>query len=201
MLVSVEELTNYMDIKLSPKAMVAAGYILDGLESELEQYLGRPIGVEEFTETYKFLAEPGIGYISNSSGSYSLPSVQTPYSYTLRLRNSPVTVVTAVYLARYGAASATLAVDTDYGVRRFGVDIWFPAVNDEYTVTYSAGLDPDKYKVLRLTILRAASREMQNMHDDNAGIQDLEGRQAAVAQTGFLESELSGVKRLRRQRI
>jgi hypothetical protein len=50
-------------------------------------------------------------------------------------------------------------------------------------------------------ILRAASREMQNMHDDVVGIKDLEARNVAPMETGFLEKELAAVKRWRRVRI
>jgi hypothetical protein len=54
---------------------------------------------------------------------------------------------------------------------------------------------------LKLIILRAASREMQNMHDDVVGLKDLETRNVAPLQTGFLESELMTLKRYRKNRI
>jgi len=50
-------------------------------------------------------------------------------------------------------------------------------------------------------ILRAATREMQNMHDDVVGVKDLNPRNVAVAETGFLEKELSVLKTFRRRRI
>jgi hypothetical protein len=50
-------------------------------------------------------------------------------------------------------------------------------------------------------ILRAASREVQNMHDDVVGIKDLSAREVAIAEVGFLEKELMAVKRWRRNRI
>ena len=49
-------------------------------------------------------------------------------------------------------------------------------------------------------ILRAATREMQNMHDDVVGIKDLESRNVAPMETGFLEKELLAVKKYRRVR-
>jgi len=50
-------------------------------------------------------------------------------------------------------------------------------------------------------ILRAATREMQNMHDDVVGIKDLEPRNVAPMETGFSERELLALKRYRRVRV
>ena len=50
-------------------------------------------------------------------------------------------------------------------------------------------------------ILRAATREMQNMHDDVVGIKDLEPRNVAPMETGFTERELLSVKKYRRVRV
>ena len=52
MIVSVSELTTYMDISLSLRQQDAAEFVLAGLQSELETYLRRPIEVSEFTETH-----------------------------------------------------------------------------------------------------------------------------------------------------
>ena len=50
MLVTVNDLVTYMDISFSLRQQDAAEYVLEGLQSELESYLRRPIEVEEFTE-------------------------------------------------------------------------------------------------------------------------------------------------------
>ena len=50
-------------------------------------------------------------------------------------------------------------------------------------------------------ILRAATREMQNMHDDVVGVKDLETRNVAPLETGFLEKELMAIRRWKRVRI
>ena len=68
-------------------------------------------------------------------------------------------------------------------------------------VDYEAGLAGENIKMFKLMILRAATREMQNMHDDVVGIKDLETRNVAPLETGFLEKELLAVKRWRRNRI
>jgi hypothetical protein len=50
-------------------------------------------------------------------------------------------------------------------------------------------------------ILRAATREMQNMHDDVIGIKDLESRNVAPLDTGFTDRELAALRRYRRIRV
>jgi hypothetical protein len=42
---------------------------------------------------------------------------------------------------------------------------------------------------------------MQNMHDDVVGVKDLNPRGVAVAQTGFLDTELAQIKKYSRRRI
>ena len=65
---------------------------------------------------------------------------------------------------------------------------------------YTAGLDGASIPQLKLTILRAASRELQNLHDDVVGLKDLTTRDVASNETGFLDSELLRLKRHRRVR-
>ena len=55
--------------------------------------------------------------------------------------------------------------------------------------------------MVSVLILRAASREMQNMHDDVVGIKDLNPRNVAPLETGFTERELLALRRWRRRRI
>jgi hypothetical protein len=50
-------------------------------------------------------------------------------------------------------------------------------------------------------ILRAAAREVQNMHDDVVGLKDLNTRNVAPLETGFLEKELAAMKSYKRRRI
>jgi hypothetical protein len=42
---------------------------------------------------------------------------------------------------------------------------------------------------------------MQNMHDDVVGVKDLNPRNVAPLETGFLEKELIAVKKYKRRRI
>ena len=41
-----------MDVSLTNRQIDAAEFVLNGLQSELETYLGRPIEVDEVTEEY-----------------------------------------------------------------------------------------------------------------------------------------------------
>ena len=121
---------------------------------------------------------------------------------TIYLRNSPVVEVTSVTIRQQ---TETVGVEqtegNDYTVRRYGVDLYRAYANDEVTIEYTAGLNGNEIKVFKLLILRAATREMQNMHDDVVGIKDLETRNVAPLETGFTERELLSVKRWKRVRI
>lgn len=209
MLVSVADLTKYMDIRFSNRQEEAAEFVLEGLQSELESYLRRPIEVQEFTETY-ILSSTDLG-IPASSFFYS-SSLDTTYAQmqlllppnTIYFRNSPVVSVSSVILTHPDAIGYPSEVQTagrDYIVRRYGIDVYRGWADDRFDITYTAGLEGSAIKVFKLMILRAATREMQNMHDDVVGIKDLESRNVAPLETGFLEKELAAVKRWRRVRI
>jgi hypothetical protein len=96
-----------------------------------------------------------------------------------------------------GIATAT---GNDYVVRRFGIDLYRGFANDRVTIDYDAGIDGNEIAIFKLLILRAAVREMQNMHDDVVGVKDLNTRNVAPLQTGFLDSELMTVKKYKRVR-
>jgi hypothetical protein len=286
MLVSISDLIIYMDITLTNRQRDAAEFVLLGLQSELEAYLGRPIELAEFTEqhvipTY-FQGVPATSFFYDSSLdttgnfiNYIQPSVILP------LRNSPVVSVSKVRIKSLGEtgvnlgealqrkASVTAAVrigtsitytatahgftvgqrvhvqdmapngynvpakeiiaitdnsftvggvDTslgvatdaigtatatgnDYVVHRYGLEMYRGFPNDIVEITYKGGLDGDKIHVFKLMILRAATREMQNMHDDVVGIKDLNPRGVAPMETGFLEKELMAIKSWKRRRI
>jgi hypothetical protein len=208
MLVTEKELERYMDIKFSNRQSYAAEYVLEGLQSEMESYLRRPIEVQSFTEQYSIeITHPGVpshSYLNN----YSLDTTQQIIEwiqppYTLYLKNSPVASVSSISLTRpfQGATPEVLVEGTDFIVRKFGVDLFRAFANDTIDITYTAGLDGPEIKMFRLMILRAASREMQNMHDDVVGIKDLETRNVGPLTTGFTPEELAAMKKWRRVRI
>lgn len=210
MLVSVEDLTTYMDIKFSNRQTRAAEFVLAGLQSELESYLRRPIEVATYTEDHMVPSDFGSYPISSHLYDLSLDTTGNPPSYvrpavTVYMRNSPVIAVHDVSIFPVaGGASASAEAGTEYVTQRYGIDLYKALPNDKVTVTYTAGLSAnanESIPVFRLLILRAASREMQNMHDDVVGLKDLETRNVGPLTTGFTEEELRSVRRWRRIRI
>lgn len=208
MLVTQTDLERYMDIKFTNRQSHAAEFVLEGLQSELESYLGRPVEVGNFTETY--VVESNSVGVPTSSFFYdvSLDTTERPMTwfhppYTLYARNSPIVSVTSVTVTgpTPGSVPEVLTEGQDYVVRRYGVDIYRTFANDSIEIVYSAGLAGGNIKHFKLLILRAASREMQNMHDDVVGIKDLETRNTAPLTTGFTPEELQSVKSHRRVRI
>lgn len=214
MLVSQSDLVTYMDIKLTLRQQDAADMILAGLQSELEGYLRRPIEVEEFEEEYivesgftgvpmgTFLSTPAAMYSDSfvNSNPVELSSYAEP-PHTIYLRNSPVVNVLEVKVKPVGSTERTLVEEVDYVKRRFGIDYFYALDGDRVTITYTAGLDGSSIPMFKLLILRAASREMQNMHDDVVGLKDLETRNVGPLTTGFLDTELASVRKYRRQRV
>ena len=214
MLVTKSDLVTYMDIKLSLRQQDAADMILAGLQSELEAYLRRPIEVEEFEEEYiiesGFRGVPMGTFLSTSASQYTDSFVNTnpvetsEYAEppnTIYLRNSPVVTVDEVKVKPVGSTERTLVEEVDYVKRRFGIDYYYALDGDKVTISYTAGLDGANIPAFKLLILRAASREMQNMHDDVVGLKDLETRNVGPLITGFLDSELLSVKKYRRSRV
>lgn len=209
MLVSVAELKDYMDIKFTNRQERAAEYVLLGIQSELESYLRRSIELETVTEDHVI---PGDYTLMPNTSFFYDPSLDTTYSttglvsppITIYLRNTPVHNVSSVSITTPTSASVVpvgQVENTDYVVRRYGIDLYQAFPNDKVTVSYTGGLQGTAINVFRLLILRAASREMQNMHDDVVGLKDLETRNVAPLQTGFTPEELASVKRWRHHKI
>lgn len=285
MLVTVNDLITYMDITFSLRQRDAAELVLEGLQSELETYLRRPIEVNSFTEQYVLpydhIGMPTSSFFYNTS----LDTTMNPLTYsqpspTIYLRNSPVSKVhyvkiintstpglfmseavdrratittasksgstvtytaaghgftkgqhvtisgvspvgynlvdkeiSAVTSSTFSVSGITESISAfvsggtvdafgyDYTVRRFGVNVYRGYANDIFEISYDAGLNGDSIPVFKLMILRAATREMQNMHDDVVGIKDLEPRNVGPMETGFSERELLALKKYRRNRV
>lgn len=214
MLVSVSDLAIYMDISFSLRQQDAAEMVLEGLQGELEAYLGRPVEVQEFEEQHVVAGLNNPMPMSSYFYSYSLES--SFYTYpgnstnsvinyalppeTIYLRNSPVVSIEEVKVKPFNAPERVVA-ETEYVPRRWGLDIAWLNADDTVTVTYTAGLNGANMPLFKSLILRAATREMQNMHDDVVGVKDLNTRNVAPLETGFTEKELMSVKRYRRRRV
>ena len=129
----------------------------------------------------------------------AIPS-STQFSYAKTASNVGSVAVSpnGKVLLRY---ERELEETTDYITQKYGLDVFNTYADDIITVTYTGGLIGGNIPALKLLILRAATREMQNMHDDVVGVKDLETRNVAPLQTGFLETELMTLKRYRKNRI
>ena len=210
-LITVADIKTYMDISLTNTQEDAAQFIIDGLQAELEAYLRRPVEQTVFTETYRV---PDVGrgvvsqqyyynYTTHPETSLTSPGIIYTPMYTLYLDNSPVVSVDSVSITPASAsATATAQVaERDYITRKYGLDLFNAYANDRITVTYTAGLDGANIKLFKTLMLRAATREMQNMHDDVVGLKDLTTRNVAPMETGFSDRELFSIKRYRRVRV
>ena len=209
-LATVADLKKYMDITFSNTQEEAAQMILTGLEADLEHYIGRPVTAASFSETY--VAEAN--YTGSSAYSFfydynidrTLTTVTdvTKPPYVVYTRQTPIVSVASVTVQGQTDSSATTqTVGNDYVVRRYGIDMFRVNDNDKIVINYTAGLDStaDNTSALKLVILRAASREVQNLHDDVVGMKDLTTRNVAPVETGFTMEELNSVKRWRRVRV
>ena len=210
-LITVSDITTYMDISLTNVQEDAAQFVIDGLQAELEAYLRRPIEQTEFTETYR-IPDHGRGAQDNQyyynytlDPASSLVGGGITYNplFTLYLENSPVVSVSSLTITRASEAAVAVAqtAERDYIVRDFGVDLYNVMGNDRVTIPYTEGLDGANIKAFKLLMLRAATREMQNMHDDVVGLKELDTRNVAPMETGFSERELQSIKRYRRVRV
>ena len=203
-LVTVLELRDYyVDIELDTNQAKGAQLILDGLQSELEAYLGRPAERRTFVETYQVGAGTpswpvGTEYMIETSSSL----FQTPI--TIYLKQTPIHSVESVTVLGQGSDEEdreTLTEGDDFTVLPYGVEVTAASPYDAITITYEAGLDGTQIPALKTLMLRAATREMQNMYDDTMGVKDLNTRNVGPLETGFTELELKSVRRWRRIRI
>lgn len=203
MLVTVDELATYMDQpRFTNRQEDAALLILAGLQSELETILRRPVEPVEVTEEHRVDET----YMSGIGGFYPLTDeYMTNYAelpYMISLHNGPVTAVDQVRVKR-SPGSGSWEVHTaglDYNSRRWGIDLYRVNSNDLVEVTYTGGLDGDAIPVLKLSILRAAAREMTNQVDDVVGLKDLQTNDVQMKQTGFTEEEIRMLSRWKRKR-
>ena len=211
MIVSVNDIKTYMDIRLSTRQEDTAEMILAGLQSELEAFLRRPIEVSEFEEEHRLdAAHTGVPmgtFLTANDNTYNSSFTTSPRNDmttwatpppAIYFRNTPIVSISEVKVKPLFGEEKILVEETDYIPRKYGIDYYFGYSDDLITVTYTAGLDGTAIPAMKLMILRAASREMQNMHDDVVAVKDLNTRNTGPAITGFLDTELSSLRKYRR---
>lgn len=211
MIVSVNDIKTYMDIKLSARQEDAAEMILAGLQSELESFLRRPIEVSEFEEEHRLdSAHTGVPmgtFLTANDNTYNSSFTTSPRNDmttwatpppAIYFRNTPIVSILEVKVKPLFGSEKILVEETDYIPRKYGIDYYYGYSDDLITVTYTAGLDGTTIPAMKLMILRAASREMQNMHDDVVAVKDLNTRNTGPLVTGFLDTELASLRKYRR---
>jgi hypothetical protein len=182
--------------------------VLEGLQMEMEAFLRRPVEVMTFREKYVIPRH----YIATSMGTNFFDSGEDTTNaimssvmletYIHSVDHSPIVSVTSINTTTPGGTTRTLTEGTDFVVRKYGIEFYNGVGADvELDMVYKAGLDGTDIPYFKLVILRAAVREMQNMHDDTIGIKDLETRNVAPLDTGFSETELQRLKRFKRHRV
>jgi len=207
-LVTIGDLKAYMDITFTVTQERAAIMVLEGLQMELESYLRRPVEVMVFSEDHTIPRH----YVATSATPVFFDSADDPSgvdqsgamleTYIYATRNSPIVEVQSMTSTTPSGTTKALTEGKDFIVRRYGVEIYNGVGADvRIDLIYKAGLDGTDIPYFKLVILRAASREVQNLHDDVVGIKDLETRNVAPLVTGFNESELMSLKRWKRVRI
>ena len=161
-LVTTADLKKYMDITFSNVQEDAAQMIVDGLEADLEHYIGRPVSAASFSEShvapanYSGSSQYSFFYDYNLDRTGSAVADVTKPPFVLYTRRSPVVSVTSLTVQGQSASSATTqTVGSDYVVRRYGVDMFTVQDNDIIVITYTAGLDAasDNTAALKLIII------------------------------------------------
>lgn len=207
MLVTVRELATYMDRELTNRQQDAAELVLAGVQAEIEAYIGRPVEIREFVETH--IVPEDTLYINTEAYFYdrSLDTTNANIrvlmpTYTIHLAHAPITSVTSVIMNPFGYPTpdpVEFNEGQQYLVRKYGLDLYSVWAGDKVEVTYDAGIPENAF--VKQVMIRAASREMQNMTDDVVGLKDFQNRAATIAEIGLTQADKSGLDSLRRKRI
>jgi hypothetical protein len=170
-LASVEDLVAYMsNIQLEAEQYQAAELVLDGVEAEVEAFIGRPLVSGPQAET-AYMSDNGTGFVRLAGTPViSVESVsilgQTLNTSSYQIGPGGIFLIMpyintpALFITSYGPSGITAPADPT------GVPI---------IVNYTGGLPAAAARQLRLEILRIAANEMQNRHDDVLGVSG-EGR-------------------------
>lgn len=172
MIVSVDELIDYMsNVEVDEDQRTAAELIIEGVQSEVELFLNRPVEVREVTET-----------------------VWPDQDGFLWLKGTPIVELLSVT----DAAGAPVAL-TYFTIA--GNALQGGYVPGPLTVRYRGGLDGKTISALKLTVLRVAAREMQNRHDDTLSVKDLSADHVTPLPIGLQPEDELRIARLRRRVI
>lgn len=180
LIVSVNELIEYMslDIGLSGSQLVAAEQVIAGVQEGLEEHLGRPITVRQFTETIQ--VDEHTAFLKTSKS----PVVSV-------ISKEPTSTVPELQYGGISAYDDIFGLPTDI----LGLSGW-------YVVTYTAGEDGKNNQAMRLKVMEVASRFVVFHHDDTRSIANDTARPTAPTQQKYwTEEELAQFDRHRRRTV
>jgi hypothetical protein len=176
-LVSPTELKNYLSgIRLSVAAGESMTVILDGTQGELEAFLGYSIEPDQpvITETV---------YVVNSEG--AIGTSAWPIAAVTSLKASDGSDATYVF-----TDEGALYVPSTVGTFDPG----------GYTISYRPGLPPRPLAAAKLLVMRVASREVANMHDDSRlNDSDKNSRRPPKPAIGWQKGEKRSLSKWRRR--
>lgn len=189
-IVTVPEFQNYMSgVRMTPVQEQSAQTILDGVQSELESYLNRPVQVHRLQEL-----------VSVRDGAI-YPRV-TPIQHIYSLSHLDQSGNPGPPIKRFTNNSIFQGKNfIEYG-RYYGYGSYGYGFTDRVLLDYAAGINGDKHPGLKTAILRVASREFTGKLDGSMTIQNLDGRTPDSPEPtvrGWTEDELKKFDRLRRR--
>ena len=157
----------------------AAQMVLDGLQGEIEAYLGRPIEVRNFVEEYPVD-----------------PSVDEP---DLVLRQTPVSTLNEVTeVTVYGQSTTETVVDPAYYTKALwgvqGLIYYTPTFPFVVRVDYDAGLDLTlpEHAGIKLAILKAAAKWYFSFGDSGVTAESAGGAISSLSTDGGYSVKYTG---------
>lgn len=173
--VIVEELVGYMSgVNIPSGSREMVQLVLDGVQGQLETFLG-----------YALVQDPVT----------TAETVVVADQRTLMLMTS-----------RWPVASVETIFDSQGDVPNWDFDdTGNIVIRDDpydfngYTITYTPGLPPAQLVQAKLSILRVASREVTNKHDDTRSARDINGRLPTPLAEGWAKGEMKQFSRWRKR--
>lgn len=187
-IVTVSEFQNYMSgVRMNPVQEQSAQTILNGVQSELEGWLRRPVQVHRFQEL-----------VSVRDGAIYPAVTPIQHVYSLAHMNQagqPGPAIPRFVNNALFQGKNFIEYGRYYGNHGYGY-------TDRLMLDYAAGINGDKHPGLKVAILRVASREFTGKLDGSMTIQSLDGRAPDSPEPttrGWQEAELKQFDHLRRR--
>lgn len=185
-IVTVHEFRNYMSgVRMTPVQEQSAQTILDGVQSELEGYLRRPVQVHRIQEVVSVKNGAIYPAVTPIQHIYSL----TPMNAQGGMGRPEPRFTNNVFSQGKNYIEYGHYYGIEYGYNRLWLD-------------YAAGINGDKNPGLKTAILRVASREFVGKLDGSMTITSLDGRAPDSPEPttrGWSEEELKKFDHLRRR--